>query len=160
MNLVQAAVILVAVALAVFVIVGRQSHGARAGKKIAFVLLAIGMIITVLIPDATTTVANLVGISRGADLLLYGTVLCFVLYALNDYVRAQREQDTVIRLARRVALLDATQRWATELASRPPTQTALQIDDAEQADPDGQHQPQYPTDTVSAKPKPTPRADK
>lgn len=111
MIVIQIIIIIIALGLIVFVLGGRQTYAARAWKKIALCLLAIAMIVAVLFPDITNQLAHFVGVGRGADLLLYALVLAFVVSALNNYLYHQREKDTVYRLARKVALLDANERY-------------------------------------------------
>jgi hypothetical protein len=74
-------------------------------------LLVVAMIIAVLIPNAINSLAHLVGIGRGADLLLYVLTLAFIAYALNNYLHQQSERDALYRLARKIALLEAKQRY-------------------------------------------------
>ena len=111
MIVIQIIVVVVALGLLLFVLGGSQTHSSRAWKKIAFCLLSIAMIVAVLFPGITTQVANIVGVGRGADLLLYATALAFIWYILNNYIHQQRDKDTVYRLARKVALLDANERY-------------------------------------------------
>jgi len=111
MVVIQVIVIIVALSLLVFVSGGRQTHSSRAWKKIAFGLLAIAMIVAVLFPNTTTQLAHIVGVGRGADLLLYILALAFITYILNNYIHQQRDRDTLYRLARKVALLDANERY-------------------------------------------------
>lgn len=109
--IIQAAVIVVAIASVFTVLGGRQTHAARAWKKIAFCLLAIAMVVAVLFPNSTNEAAGLVGVGRGADLLLYILTLAFIGYALNNYLHQQKEKDALYRLARKVALIDAAERY-------------------------------------------------
>ena len=95
---------------------GRQTYAARAWKKIALCLLAAAMIVAVIFPDLTNQIAHFAGVGRGADLLLYGLTVAFMTYALNDYLRGQRDRDALYRLARRVAILDANKRY--DISSR------------------------------------------
>lgn len=81
-----------------------------AWKKAGLVLLVVAMVVTVLNPALTTWVAHLMGVGRGADLLLYALTGAFVIYVISQYMAKQRERDRMIRLARRVALLEATER--------------------------------------------------
>lgn len=111
MMIIQVIVIIVAVVIMLFVLGGRQTHASRAWKKIAFCLLAIAMVVAVLFPNITNQVAHIVGVGRGADLLLYALALAFIGYVLNTYLHQQRDKDTVFRLARKVALLDANERY-------------------------------------------------
>jgi len=109
--LIQIAVILVALVIIVAALVGKQSHSARAWKKIALCLLAVAMIVAVLFPSMTNTVANALGVGRGADLLLYVLTVAFIGYALNNYLQQQNQRDELNRLARKVALLEAIARY-------------------------------------------------
>lgn len=109
--LIQVAIIIAAISLFLFVIAGRQTHAAKAWKKIALCLLAVAMVIAVLFPESTNVVANFVGVGRGADLLLYVLVIAFIVYAINNYIHQQRDRDALYRLARKVALIDAEKRY-------------------------------------------------
>jgi len=109
--LIQIAVIFVALVIIVAALVGKQSHSARAWKKIALCLLAVAMIVAVLFPNMTNTVANALGVGRGADLLLYVLTVAFIGYALNNYLQQQNQRDELNRLARKVALLEAIARY-------------------------------------------------
>ncbi|HMH69935.1 MAG TPA: DUF2304 domain-containing protein [Candidatus Saccharimonadales bacterium] len=109
--IIQIAVIIMALTLLLSTLVGRQTHAARAWKKIALCLLACAMVVAVLFPDITNQLAHLVGVGRGADLLLYVLVLAFIAYALNSYIHQQREKDVLYRLARKVALLEANEQY-------------------------------------------------
>lgn len=111
MILLQAVVIIVALGLTLFVLGGRQTNSSRAWKKITFCLLAVAMVIAVLFPETTNQAAHIVGVGRGADLLLYVLALVFIGYILNNYLHQQRDKDTVYRLARKVALIDANERY-------------------------------------------------
>lgn len=107
----QITVISVALGLMLFVLIGRQTHAAHAWKKIALCLLAVAMVVAVLFPNTTNQAAHLVGVGRGADLLLYMLALFFIGYVLNNYVHQKRDKDVVYRLARKVALIDANERY-------------------------------------------------
>lgn len=110
--IIQIAVIVVALIVIIVALAGRQSYAARAWKKLALVLLAIAMVIAVLFPSTTNTIAHLFGVGRGADLLLYVLAVTFIGYVINSYLHQQREKDTLIRLARKIAVLDANERYS------------------------------------------------
>ena len=103
------------IAAAVFVIVRtlgtRSSHSGKAWKKIGLLLLALAMIVAVLFPEATNITARAVGVGRGADLLLYATVVAFIAYVLNDYLKGQEHRDTEVRLGRKIAIIEANERY-------------------------------------------------
>ena len=115
-NLIQVITVIAALLLAFYALNRRNTHSGKASKKIALVLLALAMIVAVLFPGTTTTVANMLGIGRGADLLLYSTVLVFIFYALNNYLKQQDQRDMLFRLARRLAVLEARERYKQEIA--------------------------------------------
>jgi hypothetical protein len=88
----------------------RNSMRVRAWKRIALVaLIAVG-IIAVLSPESTNQVAHVLGIGRGADLLLYLTVVAFVFVSLNVYLKFRDLEHDLAQIARSVAILDAEMR--------------------------------------------------
>lgn len=107
-SIVQAIVIVAAIGIVMAALVGRQTHIAKAWKKVALCLLAVAMVIAVLFPNLTNLLANAVGVGRGADLLLYLFVLAFIGYVVNNYLHQQKEREVLHRLARRLALYEAS----------------------------------------------------
>lgn len=87
----------------------RWQHGVRlqAGKRLLFVSFLALNVWAVLRPDDLTQVAQLVGVGRGADLLLYALVVAFMFASLNAYLRFRDLGDRFTDLARAVALRDA-----------------------------------------------------
>ena len=63
--------------------------------------------LSVLFPDMLTTMANVVGIGRGADLLLYVSVVTFMLIAVVLYRRLVQLERRYVELARQLALWEA-----------------------------------------------------
>ncbi len=109
--IIQAIVIFVA-----FIVLGtalskRTSHGGKASKKLGLIILAACMVVAVLFPESTNMLARAVGVGRGADLLLYLTVVAFVLYVLNNYLQIRDQRDATYRLARQIAIMDAKARY-------------------------------------------------
>lgn len=107
----QTVVIVLAVVIASMALGRRTTHSGKAWKKIGLVLFATAMVVAVLFPNLTNDLAHLVGVGRGADLLLYITVLMFIFYALNGYLHQQDQRDALFRLARKIALIDANERY-------------------------------------------------
>jgi len=90
-----------------------RSHGtyqARAWKKILGILFTLGGILVVLFPESSNDVAHWVGVSRGADLLLYILTVVFIFVVLSLYVKDKQENQRIVQLARKVAILDAEMR--------------------------------------------------
>ncbi len=63
--------------------------------------------IALVMPDATTQVARLLGIRRGADLLMYSTVLGFLVGFYLVYLKVRQLTREITVLTRELALLDA-----------------------------------------------------
>ena len=64
-------------------------------------------IVAVIFPDVTTAAANLVGVGRGADLVLYVLCVTFVFVSIGLYLRLGELHDRTVELARQHALLEA-----------------------------------------------------
>jgi hypothetical protein len=102
------AVLLVAI-LSFLVMFVRGQHGVRmqAGKRLAFIAFLLLNAVAVVFPEATTWVAHLFGVGRGADLLLYALIVTFVFAVINFYLRLRESEQRVTELARAVAIRDA-----------------------------------------------------
>ncbi|GII22472.1 DUF2304 domain-containing protein [Planosporangium mesophilum] len=87
----------------------RGQHGVRmqAGKRLAFIAFLLLNAVAVVYPEATTWVAHLFGVGRGADLLLYALIVTFVFAVINFYLRLRESEQRVTELARAVAIRDA-----------------------------------------------------
>lgn len=84
-----------------------QSIRMRAGKKLAFFGFVILNVYAVMRPDDVSVLANLLGVGRGADLLLYLLAMAVVFLALNYYLKVRQLERAFTDLARRVSLRDA-----------------------------------------------------
>lgn len=71
-----------------------------------FAALIAGAVV-VLSPGWLTALANLVGVGRGTDLLLYIAILAFVLYVISDYKKTVLLSRTNTELVRAVTLAEA-----------------------------------------------------
>lgn len=79
----------------------------KAWKKIIGVLFALGAIVAVLFPEVTDDLAHVLGVGRGADLLLYVLSMAFIASQISNYVKRKQDQQQFVRLARRVAIVEA-----------------------------------------------------
>ncbi len=77
-----------------------------AATRLAGLLLAAGAVIAIVAPDAVTRVANLVGVGRGADLVLYVLVVVFTFVSIGQYQQFRRLEERLARLTRAHALLE------------------------------------------------------
>jgi len=99
------AVVVIAVA-SVFLLRG---GGARkqALRRVLMLLFILAAASSVFFPQAWTWVANLLGIGRGADLLLYLLVLIFIGFVASTYRRFRQLETSLTTVARELALLKA-----------------------------------------------------
>lgn len=84
-----------------------RGSGARhqAFRRIFLLVFILAAASSVFFPSVWTQAANLVGIGRGADLLLYLLVLTFLGFVASTYRRFRRLEGEMTELARHIALL-------------------------------------------------------
>ncbi|WP_370249993.1 DUF2304 family protein [Nocardioides sp.] len=75
-------------------------------RALTLAVVALG-VVAVLLPDTVTDVAQLLGVGRGADLLLYVLCVTFLFVTIGLYLRLGQLHDRQVELARRHALLEA-----------------------------------------------------
>ena len=95
------------------------AHSVSATKKLAFMAFLIVVLVAVFSPRLVTAVANLLGVGRGTDLVLYLLAVMFCYYVVNDYLRGQDARNQVHKLARRIAVLEALERYEVLRGSIP-----------------------------------------
>jgi hypothetical protein len=71
-------------------------------------LVLVAAVFAVLLPDTLTTLANSVGVGRGADLLLYVLVVTFLLVAVVLFRRLSVLERRYTQLARIMAVQEAS----------------------------------------------------
>jgi len=76
----------------------------RRGLTLGVILLGV---LAVLFPDGVTEVAELVGVGRGADLVLYALCVTFLFVTISLYLRLGQMHDRLVEMARQHALLEA-----------------------------------------------------
>ena len=79
---------------------GRSSVALRAGL---FGVIAAGSIF-VWFPDITNRIALLVGVGRGADLVMYIWIVLTLLFVLRLHIKLKEQSEAITLLARRLAL--------------------------------------------------------
>ena len=83
------------------------SSQVRAGKKIVGVIFTLIGIFVIAFPDSSNTVAHVVGVTRGADLLLYLMSIAFIFSGISLYIKEKQDQKRLALLTRKVAILEA-----------------------------------------------------
>ena len=93
-----------------------RSRGARAQaiRRIGLVVFAAFAAVSILFPDVWSRLAQLVGVGRGTDLVLYALVVAFLSFTVTTYLRFRDLETNYTRLARRIALREAPRPGARE----------------------------------------------
>ena len=104
----------VVISLATFMLT--RSRGARhqAIRRVLLMMFVIAAASSVFVPGWWTKAANVVGVGRGTDLLLYLLVLVFLTYVATTYRRFRHIEAQNTELARGLALLQARKPHSTE----------------------------------------------
>lgn len=102
-------IILIAVfaVLALFLLLPTRGSRHVAIRRLTMLLLFAIAVVAIAFPSATTAVANVIGIGRGADLLLYGLIIVFVGNSIIVQRRHRQLEAQITTLARQVALSQA-----------------------------------------------------
>lgn len=105
--LIQFLLIGAVVVLLVFFLKNHGTTKTAAGVKIGFLLFLVLAVVAVIRPVEVSKVAELVGVGRGTDLLLYALVVAFGFQTINTYLRFKELELRYARLARAIALRNA-----------------------------------------------------
>ncbi|MBM9467703.1 DUF2304 domain-containing protein [Nakamurella leprariae] len=93
-----------------------RHHGTNRGGAYAKIGLGVFLVFAayaVVRPEDVTWVAGLLGVGRGADLVLYLLVIGFGFFAISTYLRFKELELRIARLARALAVSDAQRRDQT-----------------------------------------------
>lgn len=106
--IVQLLLVLGIVAIVAWLFVKR---GAKqlAVRRLLIIAFAVFAVLTVLFPAVLSRAANLIGVGRGADLLLYATVLVLLGFLALQEARTKNAEKRTTYLARRLSLDEAEQ---------------------------------------------------
>jgi hypothetical protein len=92
-------------AILAWVIRSRPTTRRLALTRIGSITVAVCWVVAVINPDLVTWVANLIGVGRGTDLVLYLLVVVFTISSVAQYQRIRRLDDRIAELTRSQALL-------------------------------------------------------
>jgi len=86
-----------------------RTRGAKqlAVRRLLIIAFALFAVVAVAFPSITTRAANLVGVGRGTDLLLYATVVVLLGFLALQEARTKNTEKRTTYLARRIALDEA-----------------------------------------------------
>jgi hypothetical protein len=88
-------------------LLGSYGQRAQALRRIGLLVFAAFAVWSILDPEILNRLARLLGIGRGADLVLYGLVLAFFGFVVTTFRRFRDMEVRYTRLARRIALDEA-----------------------------------------------------
>ncbi len=94
------------IAVGVWLLRGRRHGGRLAITRIAGIAFAACWVLGVLAPDLVTRVANLVGVGRGTDLVLYVLVVAFLFTTAGQHQKPADLDDRAAALTRALALVE------------------------------------------------------
>jgi len=97
---------------------GSSVH-ASASRRILLVGFVIAAIAAVLYPEELTVLANMLGVGRGADLLLYATVAALVFSLLVIYAKFKDAEAKIAEMARHIAILESLEQRPATNEQRP-----------------------------------------
>ncbi len=119
------AILLAAIAV-VAVMLTRSTADARhqAIRRLLLAAFVVSAVAAIIFPQGLSYVANLIGVGRGTDLLLYALVIAFVSYIATNHRRAHQMSRKITLLTRELSLAEA------RIESTTPTREAP---DAEQS---------------------------
>lgn len=106
------------VVVLVWFITRPASMRVRAWKRLVVVGFLLVAIAAVIFPRLMDDSAEWVGVSSGANLLIYMLAIALVAFAVNQYVHNRDAHERVVTLVRRVAILEAQERLRAGEASR------------------------------------------
>jgi hypothetical protein len=104
--IIKVLLIAAAVAFGLLIIRERPTGSQQALLRIAGIAIAALGVVAVVWPDTTVWAAELVGVKRGTDLVLYIFVMTFLFTTLASFQRMHRLESQLTELAREVALRD------------------------------------------------------
>jgi hypothetical protein len=99
-------VILIALFVAFAIVLVLPGGGARrlAIRRVVLLLTTFAGIVAIAFPELVNALANLLGVGRGTDLILYVLVVVFIGNSISNSIRHRHLEREVTKLARSVAL--------------------------------------------------------
>lgn len=92
---------------AVIILLPTKGAKGLAIRRLTMLGILLGGIIAIMFPDITNTIARMLGVGRGADLLLYGFIIVFLAYTLSTSAHLRRTDRQISELTRELAVAQA-----------------------------------------------------
>ena len=106
-NLVQIILLLFVALLLLIALVGTIKGWVSRAAGVVWVAVCLAGVAAIIWPGLMTRTARFLGIGRGTDLLLYGSVVAMVVGFLMMYARIRRLRREITLLVRHLAIRDA-----------------------------------------------------
>jgi hypothetical protein len=103
-------------AVTLFLIRGGSSGRHLAVRRLTSIAFASCWVIAVIAPDLVTQVANVMGVGRGTDLVLYALVVAFLFSTVAQRQQLRELDDRVAELTRELALREVAEPGGTDRA--------------------------------------------
>jgi hypothetical protein len=97
-------ILLAGVVLVALMLLRRAGARHQAIRRLALVCFGAFAVTSIIFPNIWNAFAKVVGVGRGSDLLLYGTILVLLGYMATSYIRFRELETRFTKLARRIAL--------------------------------------------------------
>ena len=107
MRLLIQLLLIVGVILVVIPLFRSRGAQAQAIRRVGLLAFAAFAVVSILLPAVWNHLAALLGVGRGADLVLYGLVVAFLSSTATRYLRFRDVEAKLTLLARRIALDEA-----------------------------------------------------
>lgn len=104
MQWIKVPLVIAAVVILVMVFRHRKRVELRAGSRVLVLILVAVAVASIIDPDIPQGMANVLGVTRGTDLLLYVLIVVFVLTTLGLYFRLRDTDQQLRRLVRSLAI--------------------------------------------------------
>lgn len=108
--------IVVFVAFAIFLMLPNRGVRHIALRRLTMAGLLVITVVAVVFPGTVNSIAHLLGVGRGTDLLLYGLIVVSIGNSLITQRRHRTAERQITQLARKIALLEAAPVDATRPA--------------------------------------------
>jgi hypothetical protein len=107
MKIIIQIILIITVVGTVMYFLSHNNSKTAAYKKLLGLFFVVFAAIAIIWPDTTNELAHLLGVQRGADLLLYTLVIVVMFYILSSNLHRRDDRQRIAKLAREVTLLQA-----------------------------------------------------
>ena len=104
--LIQLVLIIVVMLVAARLLRGRGAR-TQAVRRLGLLFFAAFAVWSILVPSVWNSIAKVVGVGRGTDMVLYALVVAFLSFTVTTYMRFREFETRYTKMARRLALDEA-----------------------------------------------------